>query len=242
MVERGTAERPPREVPVALEAGRRMGRVDRRRPGPRDPRRRSRDPQEAARPGGTRGARADAQDAVGGRAAGRHAFPEGPRGPPAPAVPPGDRVARRRLRPPRGPRARARAAGADGVRHRAARPDRLEPGGARPGPEGRQRDVLRGERGRRGEPRGSAPAGRERGDPVLGPRGPREEPERELLPRRPPDGPDRRRARHGGVFRGAQEAPPLGQAGPHVRDRPAPRGRERAGEDRHGRPPPALRA
>ena len=131
---------------------------------------------------------------------------------------------------------------ADGVRHRAARPDRLEPGRARAGPEGRQRDDVRGERGRRGEPRRAAPSGRERGDPLLRARRPREEPERELLPRRPPDGADGRRPRHGGVVRGPQEAPRDGQAGPHARDRPAPRGRERAREGRHRQPAPPLRA
>ncbi len=201
VVERGPEKGPAREVPGAPEARRRVGRLDGRRLRPRDPCGRPRDPEAPPRPRGPRGARPAPEDALGGRAPGRHALPEGPRGPPARTLPPGGRLARRRFRAPRGARARARAAGAGRVRHRAARPDRLEPGGARARPEGRQRDELRGKRGRRGQPRGAAPAGRERGDPLLRARGAREEPERELLPGRPADGADGRRTRDGGVVR-----------------------------------------
>ncbi len=185
-------------------------------PGSRDPGGGSRDPQEAPRPRRARSARSAPEDALGGRAARRHALPEGARGAAARAVSAGDRIPRRRLRAPRRSRAGPGASRRGGLRHRAPGAHRLEPRRARAGPEGRQRDELRGQRGRGGEPRRPAAAGRERGDPLLGPRRPREEPERELLPGRPPDGAHGRRARGGGLVRGAQASPLDREAGSHA--------------------------
>src|ERR1035438_3916778 len=170
--ERGAEEGAPREVPRDRQARRRVDRLDGARAGPRDPDGGSRDPQEAPRPRGARSARSAPEDALGGRAARRHALPEGAGWAAARPVSAGDRIPRRRLRPPRRSRARpgASRSGAlqprarppgprprpprrsrappgpsrrGGLRHRAPGAHRVESRRAGAGPEGRQRDELR---------------------------------------------------------------------------------------------------